>query len=69
MPRIPFNSEVISRHNWLQTLSLETLKKLAESRGISNFAKMDHKQLIDVLTQMGINANPLSTPKTDSRVQ
>ena len=69
MPRPQFNQEIVDRNTWLKSLSLETLQELARTRGVSNYKRMDNKQLIDVLTQMGVTSNPLSTPKTDSMVQ
>jgi len=69
MPRPVFNAEIVNRNTWLKTLSLETLQELAKTRGVSNYKRMDQKQLVDILTQMGLTSNPLSTPKTDVMVQ
>lgn len=69
MPRLPFNKDVIDRNTWLQSLSLSTLRELARQRGISNYDKMNEKQLVDTLTYMGVTANPLSTRKTDHTIQ
>jgi hypothetical protein len=69
MPRPAFNKDVIDREQWLQTLDLKLLRQLAVQRGISNCEKMDHAQLVKILTEMNITTNPLSTPKTDIRTQ
>lgn len=70
MPRPAFDAQLQDRWRWLQSLSLESLRQLAKTRGLSNADLMNHSQLIEELVRMNISANPLSTPKSnDVRTQ
>jgi hypothetical protein len=61
MPRPPSNFDVISRNTYLKTLSLETLRLLGKQAGCSAWKTLTQQELIEVLTSMTLNNNPLST--------
>jgi len=69
MPRPAFNAQIHERNQWLQSLDIRLLRQLAQQRGISNYEKLSHSQLVSALTDMNPNANPLSTRKTDHTIQ